>query len=381
MTDVSTEPSVPSADEPPRPAHGLRGVLQRRRGVLAAAIALVLFPFVVSIVGDGAGISAVLNNEQGDARFLQGLAIEVLILGIYAMSYDLILGVTGLLSFGHAMFFAVGAYFFGISLKTWELPWPMALLVVLALAVLQALLFAVVLPRVQGITFALVTLGMSSVFWIVIRSSDLADWAGAEIGLQGVEVPVWFLDTTNERFVFYLVVVALTLLLYVVYTWVVRSPAGSVMAATRENEDRALMLGYNTFWFKLLALLVSSITAALAGTLHTLHQPIVTPNVASLGFTVTALLIILIGGVGTITGAFVGAAVFRLMQYYLEKWFGGASDLLIGIAYVAIVLYLPYGIVGTWRAKAVQRSAGRARLSRLIGGATQRHNDGSQSSS
>jgi branched-chain amino acid transport system permease protein len=161
---------------------------------------------------------------------------------------------------------------------------------------------------------------------------------------------------------------------------VVRSPAGSVMAATRENEDRALMLGYNTFWFKLLALLVSSITAALAGTLHTLHQPIVTPNVASLGFTVTALLIILIGGVGTITGAFVGAAVFRLMQYYLEKWFGGTSDLLIGIAYVAIVLYLPYGIVGTWRAKSVRRSAGRARLSRLVGGATQRYNADSERS-
>ena len=367
MTDVSTEPTATPAEEAPRPEHGLRGVLRRRRGVLLVALGLVLFPFVVSIFADGAGIGAVVNNEQGDARFLQGLLIEVLILGLYAMSYDLILGVTGLLSFGHAMFFAVGAYFFGISLKIWELPWPVALLVVLALAVLQALLFAVVLPRVQGITFALVTLGMSSVFWIVIRSSDLSDWAGAEIGLQGVEVPVWFLDTTNERFVFYLVVVAVTLALYVVYTWVVRSPAGSVMVATRENEDRALMLGYNTFWFKLLALLVSSITAALAGTLHTLHQPIVTPNVASLGFTVTALLIILIGGVGTITGAFVGAAVFRLMQYFLEKWFGGASDLLIGIAYVAIVLYLPHGIVGTWRAKSIQRSAGRARLARMVG--------------
>ena len=371
MTDVVEPDTTTIEPAPSRPAdEGRLGALRRRKGVLLAALALVLFPFVVSVVGDGAGIGAVLNNEQGDARFLQGLAIEVLILGIYAMSYDLILGVTGLLSFGHAMFFAVGAYFFGISLKVWELEWPVALLVVLALAILQALLFAVVLPRVQGITFALVTLGMASVFWIVIQSSDLADWAGAEIGLQGVESPTWFLDTTNERFVFYLVVCAVALVLYVLYTWIVRSPAGSVMSATRENEDRALMLGYNTFWFKLLALLVASITAAMAGTLHTLHQPIVTPNVAGLGFTVTALLIILIGGVGTITGAFVGAAVFRLMQYYLERWFGGTSELLIGIAYVAIVLYLPYGIVGTWRAKAVQRAEGRARLSRLIGGAS-----------
>ncbi len=94
------------------------------------------------------------------------------------------------------------------------------------------------------------------------------------------------------------------------------------------------MLGYNTFWFKFLALLVASITAALAGVIHSLHQPVVTPNVAGLGWTVTALLIILIGGVGTISGALIGAAVFRLLQFYLEKWFGGASGILIELAFV-----------------------------------------------
>ena len=130
------------------------------------------------------------------------------------------------------------------------------------------------------------------------------------------------------------------------------------------------MLGYNTFWFKVLALTISSITAALAGVLHTLHQPIVTPNVAGLGFTVAALLMILIGGLGTISGAIVGAAVFRLLQFFLDRWFGGASDLIIGLAYVALVLYLPYGIVGTWRFKAAGRVEGRARLLRLFTGGT-----------
>jgi branched-chain amino acid transport system permease protein len=128
------------------------------------------------------------------------------------------------------------------------------------------------------------------------------------------------------------------------------------------------MLGFNTFWFKLLALTVASITAVLAGSLHALHQPIVSPSIAGLGFTVTALLIILIGGVGTISGALVGAAVFRLLQFYLDKWFGGASDLLIGLAYVAIVLYLPFGIVGTWRAKAVQRQKGLDFVGSLVSG-------------
>lgn len=346
---------------------GLGVWFRRRRGLLGVIAALVLFPFVVSFVVDGAGVSAVLNNDQGNARFLQGLAIEVFILALYAISYDLILGVTGLLSFGHAMFFAVGAYSFGIALKEFELAWPLALLVVLVAALLQAGLFALVLPRVKGITFALVTLGFASVFWIVIQSSDLADYAGAEIGLQGVRPPVWFLDTTNERFAFYLVTIAILFGVYVAYTRIIDSPVGKVLHATRENEDRALMLGYNTFWFKFLALGIASITAALAGSLYAMHQPIVTPSVAGLGFTVTALLIILIGGVGTISGAIVGAAVFRLLQYYLEKWFGGTSDLLIGIAYIAIVLYLPFGIVGTWRAKSVRIKAGRDRLMGVFG--------------
>ena len=347
---------------------GFGSWLRRRRGVLIVAAVMVAFPFLVSLLVDGQGFSAVLDNSDGNARFLQGLAIEIFILALYAISYDLVLGVTGLLSFGHAMFFAVGAYTFGIMLKTFELAWPLALLVVLVAAILQALLFAVVLPRVRGIAFALVTLGLASVFWIVIQSSDLSDYAGAEIGLQGVRAPVWFLDTTNERFVFYLIALAVLVLVYVLYTKIVDSPLGKVANAIRENEDRALMLGYNTFWFKVTVLVVSSITAALAGVLHTLHQPIVTPNIAGLGWTVTALLVILIGGVGTVSGAVIGAAVFRLLQFYLDRWFGGASELLIGLVYVGLVLYVPYGIVGTWQIRRLRIKEGRQRLASLVTG-------------
>ena len=344
----------------------LRGWVSYRRGLLIVTGLMLLFPFLVSFIIDGQGIGAVFANDEGNARFLQGLAIEVFILALYALSYDLILGVTGLLSFGHAMFFAVGAYTFGIMLKTAELAWPTALLVVLAAAILQALLFGVVLPRVKGITFALITLGIASMFWIVIQSSDLAAYAGAEIGLQGVPAPARFLDSTNERFVFYLITLAVVVLVYLLYTRIADSPLGKVANAIRDNEDRALMLGFNTFWFKLVVLVIASMTAALAGTIHTIHQPIVTPNIASLGYTVTALLVILIGGVGTISGAIVGAAVFRLLQYYLDRWFGGASDLLIGIAYVLLVLYLPYGIVGTWRVKRPNIAEGRKRLVALV---------------
>jgi branched-chain amino acid transport system permease protein len=341
--------------------------LVRHRMLLLGVLAAVLFPFVVSVVVDGAPLAAVWENADGNAKFLQGLAIEVFILALYAMSYDLVLGVAGLLSFGHAMFFAVGAYTLGIVLKGSDVGFVPALGIVLVVAVLQALLFAVVLPRVKGIGFALVTLGLASVTAIVITSTEFAGITGADVGLQGVPSPDW-LDSTDHRFRFYLVALGVLVVTYLVYVRIVDSPTGKVLVAVRDNEDRALMLGYPTFWYKTLALVASSITAAFAGSLHTLHQPIVTPNVAGLGFTVAALLMILIGGVGTISGAVVGAAVYRLAEFYLDRWFEGLSNLLIGAGYILLVLFLPYGIVGTWRAKAARRADGRAMLARLVGG-------------
>lgn len=324
------------------------------------------FPFVIGLL-DAQTPAQVMAGGSGNTKFLQGLAIEVFILALYAISYDLILGVTGLLSFGHAMFFAVGAYGAGIMLKSlgWGLGATLAALVIAAL--LQALLFAVVLPRVKGIPFALVTLGFSSMFFIIVRASELTEYTGADIGLQGVPSPPW-LDTNLHRFRVYLVALVVLTLVFLLYRRIVGSPTGSVLVAIRENEDRALMLGYNTFWFKFFALVVSSLTAVLAGMLFTIHQPIVTPNVASLGWMVAVLLMVLIGGIGTLSGAIVGAIVFRLLQFYLERWFGGVANFLLGFAYIGIVLLLPFGIVGTWRLRGVQwREGWRARLTTLTG--------------
>lgn len=334
------------AAAPRRPLAWLRS----NGGALAILLLMVAFPFIVALL-DGQSPGDVLANRTGNARFLQGLMIEVFILAIYAISYDLVLGITGLLSFGHAMFFAVGAYVTGIMLKTYQWNIWATLGAVVIAGVIQALLFGVVLPRVKGITFALVTLGMASVFHIVVRTSELSAYTGADVGLQGVVGPAW-LNTSTERFRFYLVTLLLTFFIYLLYRRFVDSPTGRVCIAIRENEDRALMLGYNTFYFKLSALMLASITAAFAGLLHTLHQPIVSPNIAGLGWTVAALLIILIGGVGTLSGALVGATVFRLLQFFLDKWFGENASFLLGAIYVGLVLFLPFGIVGAWRAKA-----------------------------
>lgn len=340
--------------------------LRSNAGVIALYLLLLLFPFLVAAV-NGQSPAAVLNSETGSAKFIQGLLIEIFILAIYAISYDLILGITGLLSFGHAMFFAVGAYGSGIMLKSlgWGF-WPTVLGVVV-LGILQALLFGIVLPRVRGVTFALVTLGIASMFFIVIQSNELSAFTGADVGLQGVVSPD-FLNTSTQRFRFYAVTLTFAFLVYILFRRFVDSPTGRVCIANRENENRALMLGYNTFYFKLAALLLSSITAALAGLFHTLHQPIVSPNVASLGWTVAALLMILIGGVGTLSGAFIGAAVYRLLQFYLDRWFGHSASFLLGAFYVLLVLFIPYGIIGTWRLRSYRLREWWDDLERVLGG-------------
>jgi branched-chain amino acid transport system permease protein len=327
-------------------------------------LALVLLPFLIGLL-DGASPAAVLDNQSGNSKFIQGLAIEIFILALYALSFDLIFGITGLLSFGHSMFFGVGAYLTGIAIKSFDLSLPAALGLILLAAIAQAVLFGLVLPRVKGITFALVTLGIASVFHIIVMSSELGPYTGADVGLQGVIVPS-YISPANERLRFYFVALTVLILVYLLYRRFVDSPTGRVCIAIRENESRARMLGYNTFYFKLAALLLSSLTAVLAGFLHTLYQPIVSPNVAGLGFTVTALLIILIGGVGTLNGALVGAAVYRLLDFGLRRYVGESASFINGAIYVAFVLFIPFGIVGTWRLKSLQIKQGWKRLLQMF---------------
>lgn len=334
--------------------------LKKHQGTVLTLAILLLLPFVVGLI-EGESIPAVLTNDAGTSKFVQGLIIEIFILALYALSYDLIFGFTGLLSFGHSMFYAVGAYLTGVLLKSFGMSLWQTLGWVFLASIVQALLFGIVLPRVKGITFALVTLGMASVFHIVIMSRELGEYTGSDVGLQGALIPA-FISPAAERLRLYYVTLTILILMYLLYRRFVESPTGRVCTAIRENEGRAKMLGYNTFLFKLAALLLSSFTAALAGMLHTIYQPIVSPSIAGLGYTVTALLVILIGGVGTLNGALVGAAIFRLLDFGLQRYLGEVSGFINGIIYVTIVLFLPYGIVGTWRMKSFAIKQGWERL-------------------
>ena len=193
----------------------IRQRLQQHWGLLLTLILMMLLPFAIALV-EGQSLESVLNNEAGNAKFFQGLLIEVFILAIFALSYDLVLGITGILSFGHAMFFAAGAYFTGIAFKSFEWGLGQTLMGLVVVAIIQAALFGLVLWRVQGITFALVTLGLAAVFQIIIMSSELQSWTGSDVGLQGIIVPD-FLNTNDERLRLYLLALFSLFLIFLIY--------------------------------------------------------------------------------------------------------------------------------------------------------------------
>ena len=338
--------------------------LTKNRGILIFFAVMLLAPFVIGLF-EGSTPLMIWNNQGSFSKFLEGLGIEIFILALFALSFDLLFGITGLLSFGHAMFFAVAAYLTGIALKTLAMPfWGVVLLVLLA-AIVQALLFSLVLPRVKGITFTLVSLGLASVFHIIVMSSDMINLTGADVGLQGVPVPA-FISPVTERLRFYVIALTLLVTAYLFYRRFVASPTGRVCVAIRENEDRAKMLGYNTTIFKVVVMIISSLTAATAGMLHALYQPSISPSIADLGYTVTALLIVLIGGVGTLSGAIVGAFAFRLLDFTLRRFMGESASFITGAIYVIFVLFVPYGIVGTMRMRQLRTKPGWQRLLGMV---------------
>jgi len=316
------------------------------RTILIFLLVMMVLPFIIGLF-EGSTPALVWNNEGTYSKFIQGLLIEIFILALFAMSYDLLFGISGLLSFGHAMFFASAAYATGMLLKFTSFPFWVILVLIFVISIAQAILFSLVLPRVKGITFALVTLGLASVFHIIITSTDLSKFTGSDVGLQGYPVPP-FMSASSEKLRFYFIALVILVVMYILYKKFVKSPTGRVCIAIRENEERAKMLGFNTANFKILAMIISSFTAAVAGTLHALYQPAIIPSIADLGFTVTGLLIVLIGGVGTLGGAIIGAFVYKLLDFGLRRFIGEGASFIIGAVYVIFVLFIPYGIVGTW---------------------------------
>lgn len=284
----------------------------------------------------------------GAPPYLLGRAIEVFMFAILALSYDLLIGFTGIVSFGHALFFGAGAYALALLLTKLKLSLLVTVPLVMGLSALLAVVVGALSLRVKGHFFAMITLAFAELGHVVVQK-----WYRVTGGADGlsIAVPKFFYNKVNG----YFVALGLLVLAYAFVRRVTNSPAGKVFAAIRENEFRAAALGFNTTGYKVLSMALAGVLAGLSGAGYALMvQQGASPDWLGPELTIQALLMTIIGGVGTLEGPMIGAAVIRL----LSTWLASLRDLhpvfarwplVFGLVYIAIVMFLPAGIVGTGR--------------------------------
>ncbi|MGZ5036070.1 MAG: branched-chain amino acid ABC transporter permease [Usitatibacter sp.] len=270
-------------------------------------------------------------------------AMQLLCFSLFACAFNLLIGFGGLLSFGHAMFFGMGSYIAAYAAKAWGLPVELAILAGAATSTVLGVLAGLLAIRRQGIYFAMITLALAQmVYFFCVQ----APFTGGEDGIQSVpRGRLLGLVDLNQPFALYYFVLAIFLAGFLLIHRIVHSPFGQVLKAIRENEPRAISLGYRTDRYKLAAFVLSAAIAGLAGA----TKAIVAQN-ASLTDVYWAMsgevvLMTLLGGMGTIFGPVVGAVVIIAMQFYLAD-LGAWVTITQGIIFVVCVLAFRRGIVG-----------------------------------
>ncbi|NML47969.1 branched-chain amino acid ABC transporter permease [Ramlibacter sp. G-1-2-2] len=276
--------------------------------------------------------------------------MKLLCFALFACAFNLLLGFTGLLSFGHAAFFGFSAYVTGWLVKQQGWTPELGLAAGAAAGAVLGLVFGLVAIRRQGIYFAMITLALSQmVFFLCLQ----APFTGGEDGLQGVERGKLFglLPLGDDRVMYYLVL-AIFVGCFLGILRVVTSPFGQVLKMIRENEPRAISLGYEVDRYKLLAFVLSASLAGLAGSLKTLVMKFATLTDVHWSMSGEVILMSLLGGVGTFFGPVVGAGVVISLQDMLADKVGEWVTVIIGVIFVVCVLAFRKGIVGellAWR--------------------------------
>lgn len=271
------------------------------------------------------------------------LVMKVLCFALFACAFNLLLGYTGLLSFGHAVFLGTAGYVTGHALKVWELPTLLGLLAGTGAATVLGWVIGSLAIRRQGIYFAMVTLALAQmVFFFFLQ----APFTGGEDGLQGVPRGTLFgLDLADDINLYYLVVAIFAGSFWLIQR-TIHSPFGQILKAIRENEPRAISLGYDVAKYKLLAFVLSAGLAGLAGATKTLVFKFATLTDAHWHTSGEVVLMTLLGGMGTVFGPVVGATVIVTLQNELADKVGSLVIVIMGGIFVICVLAFRRGIVG-----------------------------------
>lgn len=338
------------------------------RPITKVVASVVLVGFVALLPLLNITIPGVFPGPSYTPGTLQLLAYAMLISAL-ALSYHLLFGLAGMMSFGHALFFAAGAYGLGIILRNFspewmpaELTFIVAILITIVLGAVLSTFVGALSLRVTGISFAMVTLAFAQAGSVLIRRNPGGATGGDEgLPLDITNVPESFIGVLNTKNLYWLALGVLVLV-YLVVLWVEKSRAGHVAAASRENELRVRVLGIRPYLLKLMVFSIAGVLAVISGMGYLLLQSVASPRVATADFTLTLLVIVVLGGVGMRWGAVVGGIVYTLLDQRLTALAGselisGLPDVLriplseplfiLGTLFILVVMFVPGGIAGT----------------------------------
>jgi branched-chain amino acid transport system permease protein len=312
-------------------------------GMTGRAVVVVLVVLAVA-----AALPFVLSNYQ------VGLATEMLIFGMLAMSIDILAGFAGRTSLGHGAIFGVSGYVVVYASAQAGLPPAAALVLGVIAATMVAIIFALLAVRTSGVYFLLLTLALGMIVWgICLRWTQVT---GGENGLRGDVRPAFLV----AHRAFYWAVLAVTApVSYAVWRFV-RSPFGLTLLGIRDSESRMKSLGYNVPLHLFVGFAVSGFFAGIAGALYAMFNNFVSPSTVALAQSVEGVLMMIAGGVGTLFGGFVGAAAIitleNVVSAYTERW-----QTVLGLAFIVIMICAPDGIIGTLRAILPRKDGDKAR--------------------
>jgi len=269
--------------------------------------------------------------------------MKVMCFALFACAFNLLLGFGGLLSFGHAMFFGTAGYAAAHAAKVWGLTPELSVLFSMLCATLLAWVVGLLAIRRQGIYFAMITLALSQMVYFVYLQTP---FTGGEDGIQGVPQGHLFglIDLSNSS-AMYMFVLGVFLIGFALVWRIVHSPFGQVLKAIRENEQRALSLGYDTDRFKLIAFVLSGLVAGMAGGTKALVFQLASLTDVHWSMSGEVVLMTLVGGLGTLFGPVVGAAVIVTMQNYLAQ-LGSWVTVVQGLIFVVCVMLFRKGVIG-----------------------------------
>lgn len=271
----------------------------------------------------------------GNSAYIISIAIQIGIFAIFAISYDLLFGYTGIVSFGHALFLGLGAYATGILMKNYGWSFVATLPVVIVVCLILGVGIGLLSVRVKDVYYSMMTLAVGQMFFVI--ASKAKNLTGGDDGFPGV--PLLF---TNKTAMYFLVV-AVVIAVYIFARQLIKSPTGKVLQAIRENEKRTAMVGYDVLKYKLIIISISSVLAGIVGSLYVTYLGIAYPHLLHSHMTMQAIFMTVIGGTGTLYGPVIGSILVKVASTLLS----GVTDrwmLIFGIFFVICVMLLPGGI-------------------------------------